>query len=132
MEIILQKECGDLEDVQQMDVVAYLNENFGTVDTLENIDSMVGSLDKQIKGVDEQLRDIIRDQAYAAENARMQLNTINERSVQMIDKITSVKKTAGDSEAIVQEGCKEIRQLDLAKKNITFSITSLKRLIMLI
>jgi hypothetical protein len=31
----------------------------------------------------------------------------------------------------VRSGCGEIKRLDTAKKNITFSITSLKRLIML-
>ena len=33
---------------------------------------------------------------------------------------------------MVQSGCTEIRKLDTAKKNLTFAITSLKRLIMLI
>ena len=33
---------------------------------------------------------------------------------------------------MVKMGCTEIRKLDTAKRNITFSITSLKRLIMLI
>jgi hypothetical protein len=32
---------------------------------------------------------------------------------------------------MVKSICSEIRSLDLAKKNITFSITSLKRMIML-
>jgi hypothetical protein len=52
--------------------------------------------------------------------------------VQLIEKIGSVKETAADSESMVKVGCTEIRKLDTAKKNITFSITSLKRLIMLI
>jgi len=32
---------------------------------------------------------------------------------------------------MVKTGCIEIRKLDTAKKNLTFSITALKRLIML-
>jgi len=81
--------------------------------------------------VDEELKDVIRDQAYAAEAARLQLNTINERSVQLIERVSSVKDSAAASESMVKKGCEEIRRLDTAKKNITFSITSLKRLIML-
>jgi len=46
--------------------------------------------------------------------------------------IRSVKQSAAKSEGMVRSGCAEIRRLDVAKKNITFSITSLKRLIMLI
>lgn len=61
----------------------------------------------------------------------MQLETINERSSQLIDRIGSVKATAASSESMVKTGCIEIRKLDTAKKNLTFSITALKRLIML-
>lgn len=42
-----------------------------------------------------------------------------------------MKKSASSAESIVREGCAETRKLDIAKKNITFSITSLKRLMML-
>lgn len=73
----------------------------------------------------------MRDQAYAAENARTQLNAINEKSIEIIEGIQSVKKSASSAESIVREGCAETRKLDTAKKNITFSITSLKRLMML-
>ena len=48
-----------------------------------------------------------------------------------MDRIASVKKKAELSEEMVKSICSEIRSLDLAKKNITFTITSLKRLIML-
>ncbi len=36
------------------------------------------------------------------------------------------------SEEMVKSICSEIRSLDFAKKNITFTITSIKRMIMLI
>ena len=50
----------------------------------------------------------------------------------MIDTIKALKGSTGTAETIVRQGCSEIKRLDTAKKNITFSITSLKRLIMLI
>lgn len=43
-----------------------------------------------------------------------------------------MKATAASSESMVKTGCIEIRKLDTAKKNLTFSITALKRLIMLL
>ena len=61
----------------------------------------------------------------------MQLDTINERSSNLIGRIGNVKQTAASSESMVKTGCTEIRKLDTAKKNLTFSITALKRLIML-
>ena len=49
----------------------------------------------------------------------------------MIETIKTLKQSTGTAETIVRKGCSEIKRLDTAKKNITFSITSLKRLIML-
>lgn len=62
----------------------------------------------------------------------MQLDAINEKSSHLIQRIGSVKQTAASSESLVKVGCTEIRKLDTAKKNLTFSITALKRLIMLL
>ena len=117
--------AGDLE------IIDYLNTNFGTIESLDNVDSVIGELNTQISEVDDQLKEVIRDQAYAAETARMQLDTINERSSSLIGRIGKVKQTAASSESMVKTGCTEIRKLDTAKKNLTFSITALKRLIML-
>jgi len=115
----------------EIDVISYLNENFSTVESLDNVDSILKSLDSQILSIDEQLKEVMRDQAYAAENARAQLDAINERSVNIIDRIQNVKQSAIAAETIVKEGCAETKRLDTAKRNITFSITSLKRLMML-
>ena len=117
--------AGDLE------IMEYLNTNFGTIESLENVDGVIGELNSQITEIDDQLKEVIRDQAYAAETARMQLDTINDRSSHLIDRIANVKETAASSESLVKTGCTEIRKLDTAKKNLTFSITALKRLIML-
>ena len=81
--------------------------------------------------MDEQIKECIREQAYASEIARDELKKINEESALLIDKIQSVKAKADVSEEMVKSICSEIRSLDFAKKNITYTITSLKRLIML-
>ena len=114
-----------------LDVIEFLNENFSTVESLDNIDTTILELNKQIGSIDDQLKEVIRDQAYSSETARLQLDTINERSMQLVERISNVKDTASSSESMVKTGCTEIRKLDTAKRNITFSITSLKRLIML-
>ena len=56
---------------------------------------------------------------------------MNEESAFLVDRIQSVKEKAEISEDMVKSICSEIRSLDIAKKNITFSITSIKRMIML-
>ena len=57
--------AGDLE------IMEYLNTNFGSIESLENVDGVIGELNTQITEIDDQLKEVIRDQAYAAETARM-------------------------------------------------------------
>ena len=47
--------AGDLE------IIEYLNTNFGTIESLENVDGVIGELNTQISQVDEQLKEVIRD-----------------------------------------------------------------------
>jgi len=81
--------------------------------------------------LDLEIKLCIREQAYASENAREELRKINEESAELVDRIESVKGKAEMSEQMVKSICSEIRCLDYAKRNITFTITSLKRMIML-
>lgn len=60
------------------------------------------------------------------------MRKINEESAELVDKISSVKVKAEMSEEMVKSICSEIRSLDFAKKNITFTITAMKQMIMLI
>ncbi len=43
-----------------------------------------------------------------------------------------IKDKAEKSENLVYEMCKDIKSLDTAKKNLTFSITALKKFIMML
>lgn len=81
--------------------------------------------------MDLEIKSCIREQAYASESTREELRKINEESAELVDKIESVKAKAEVSEEMVKSICSDIRSLDFAKKNITFTITSLKRMIML-
>ena len=47
--------AGDLE------IIDYLNSNFGTIESLENVDSIIGELNTQITEIDDELKDVIRD-----------------------------------------------------------------------
>lgn len=95
------------------------------------MDEKINNFDEEILKLDLEIKECIREQAYASESAREELKTINEESALLIDRIQSVKEKAEISEDMVKSICAEIRNLDLAKKNITFSITSLKRVVML-
>ena len=48
----------------------------------------------------------------------------------MIQEIQIIKEKSEKSEQLVYEMCKDIKSLDTAKRNLTFSITALKKFIM--
>ena len=81
-----------------LDVIDYLNTNFNTIESLDNVDATIMELNNQISSIDDQLKEVIREQAYSAETARLQLDTINEKSMQLVERISSVKDTASSSE----------------------------------
>lgn len=56
---------------------------------------------------------------------------MNERSAEMVRVVRAIKSNTSGAESLIRDSCAEIKRLDVAKRNITFSITSLKRLIML-
>jgi len=45
----------------ELEIINYLNTNFGTIESLESVDSVLGELGSQIAQIDEQLKEVIRD-----------------------------------------------------------------------
>ena len=51
---------------------------------------------------------------------------------ELFGKINEIRRKAEQSEVMVQEICRDIKKLDYAKKHLTYTITALRRLAMLI
>ena len=51
---------------------------------------------------------------------------------ELFGKINEIRRKAEQSELMVQEICRDIKKLDYAKKHLTYTITALRRLAMLI
>ena len=77
-------------------------------------------------------RQCIRAQAYAQEQTKQELNAITQETSVLLDKIELVKKSAIESQRIVESGCDEIRRLDTGKQNVQHAIKTLKSLNMLV
>ena len=50
----------------------------------------------------------------------------------LVGRIARIQQEAAQSEALVTELCRDIQSLDTAKRNLTATITALKRLVMLV
>ena len=53
-------------------------------------------------------------------------------SKEIIKEIGIIKDKATKSQEIVYDMCKDLKSLDIAKKNLTFSIDALKKFIMMV
>ena len=74
--------------------MAYFNQNYKDEQSLENIQSEIVKYDDQLNGLDTEIKECIRQQAYAQERTREQLSLINDEAVILIEKIQSVKQNA--------------------------------------
>lgn len=61
-----------------------------------------------------------------------QIEKAKKLSRQIISEIGIIKEKAKKSEQIVYDMCKDLKSLDIAKKNLTFSIDALKKFIMMV
>lgn len=74
----------------------------------------------------------VRSQATSSALAVRNISESRDSIKQLSSKIKEIKGKAAQSEIMVQEICRDIKRLDYAKKNLTLTITSLKRFHMLI
>ena len=76
------------------DIVSYFNSNYKDEQSLENIQEEILKYDGQLSDLDSEIKECIRQQAYAQERTREQLSKINDEAVILIEKIQSVKQNA--------------------------------------
>ncbi len=74
----------------------------------------------------------MRRQSSSGSKARHELRSAQSSITEMLQQVGEIKRKAAQSEAMVQEICRDIKKLDFAKKHLTSTITALRRLGMLI
>ncbi|GFR43120.1 hypothetical protein Agub_g4124 [Astrephomene gubernaculifera] len=89
------------------------------------------ALKKQICQVDQEIYNAVRSQGGAHARARQDLTVAHGQVMELFTKIRDIQRKSEESEAMVQEICRDIKKLDFAKKHLTNSITALRRLAML-
>ena len=86
----------------------------------------------KIQCVDDDIRRIVRNQTHSGQDAAEALEEAQTAIVQLFTQIRDIKQKAGESEAMVRDITRDIKQLDTAKKNLTTAITTLNHLHMLV
>ncbi|KAK2077673.1 hypothetical protein QBZ16_004519 [Prototheca wickerhamii] len=111
-------------DSPDFDATAYLNRLFPTEASLTGLDGLVQGLHRRIARIDAGVLSSVREQSRELAPAR-------EQAKELAARVASIRAGAEASEALVQSICRDIRKLDAAKRNLTATISSLRRLGML-
>jgi len=85
----------------------------------------------RIRKLDTEIRDVVRSQTTAGEEGKRELEDAKKGINELFSKMRQIRDKAEQSEEMVQEITKDIKELDYAKRHLTTSITTLRKLNML-
>lgn len=120
-----------LED-PSFDPVAYLNEKFPDFKSLEKLPNLIEDFEKQISELDEEIDDLMCERALYNEEMKSYMNELNNDVTKIIELVQRIKNDSDINETTVKMICNDIKNLDNARNNITTTISSLTKLIILI
>ncbi|KRY01493.1 Vacuolar protein sorting-associated protein 53 -like protein [Trichinella pseudospiralis] len=113
-------------------VLSYINHLFPTEPSLGHIGQVMADVQRQINQVDQEISEILERQSVAQLDSEALLQQTKQAMRELFAQIMDIKRQTDMSETTVKEITRDIRQLDLAKKNLTASITTLNHLHMLV
>jgi len=119
-------------DQDDFDPIDFINARFPDELSLQHVDAFSKTLDVKLQRLDDEIFRSVRDQALASKQAEQDIANAQVAIGDLFSKIQDIKHKAEQSEEMVQEICKDIRQLDYAKTHLTTTITALKRLAMMV
>ncbi|KAH0953152.1 hypothetical protein HN011_006823 [Eciton burchellii] len=119
-------------DQPNFNVVDHINSLFPTEQSLSNIDDVVNEMEHKIRTIDKEIRLVVRGQTNVGQDGRVALEDAQKVIRQLFVHIKDIKDKAEQSEEVVKEITRDIKQLDFAKRNLTASITTLNHLHMLV
>ncbi|CAD7940219.1 unnamed protein product [Amoebophrya sp. A120] len=117
---------------EDFDPIAFLNKQFPSEKSLQHVDKVMQQLDKIAATIDTELRHAVHEQARTGFRAKEDLEQAKTAMGDLITRVKNVQSKAQQSESLVLEFCRNIKFLDLAKKNLTNTVTGFKRFVMLV
>eukprot|EP01114_Cavostelium_apophysatum_P019690 TRINITY_DN6415_c0_g2_i2.p1 TRINITY_DN6415_c0_g2~~TRINITY_DN6415_c0_g2_i2.p1 ORF type:complete len:816 (-),score=248.73 TRINITY_DN6415_c0_g2_i2:14-2461(-) len=119
-------------DSRNFSTVDYINSIFPSEKFLTDIDMAINTMKIAINQTDEEILKSVRTQVTNITGGQDQLKDVQKSVAGLFSKINDIKTKAEVSEKMVTDISRDIRAFDYAKKNLTSTITSLKRLQLLV
>ena len=123
---------GEGLDSPAFDPLEYINRIFPDAASLANLDEFLEQLRYKIRKTDQEILAAVRQQSTSGDRAKQDLRAAKGSIYDLFSRINEIREKAEQSEVMVQEICRDIKKLDYAKRHLTTSITTLRRLSMLI
>jgi len=119
-------------DQPGLDTTLYINNIFPTEQSLAGLEDYMSCVSVQVSDLEDEMREMVRSQTQVGGDAAAALQHAQGSILQLFGQIRDIKNKAGQSEAMVKEITRDIKQLDTAKRNLTTAITTLNHLHMLV
>ncbi|KAI0305491.1 Vps53-like protein [Multifurca ochricompacta] len=116
--------------VNRFDAIDVINRHFPDEESLGQLDSVQAQLAEDEMHLRDEIVQLQEELKLQQDPSRMQL--IQEMISDLLGQMSLIREKATESEAIVRNITRDIQVLDLAKKNLILSMTTLKRLQMLV
>eukprot|EP00762_Andalucia_godoyi_P002399 ANDGO_02798.mRNA.1 Vacuolar protein sorting-associated protein 53 A len=124
-------EYDDILVNENFDPVDYINKQFPSEQSLQNLDTFITKAKVQLFRLNRELLGAVRKQSLSAYQAEKDLERATGAIMELFKKVDSIRTAAENSEAMVEDLCRDIKQLDYAKRNLTTAITTVRRVQML-
>nr|CAG4650778.1 EOG090X024P [Simocephalus serrulatus]SVE94101.1 EOG090X024P [Simocephalus serrulatus] len=108
--------------------VDYINNLFPTEQSLSNIEEVITDFQGKIRHLDSEIKSCIRSQSGVSQDGAAALEEAQRAICQLFARIKDIRAKAEKSEHTVREITRDIKQLDIAKRNLTSAITTLNHL----
>ena len=124
MKTVLGGESDEL-DGPAFDVVAFINRKFPDEASLSSLDAVIAAYDAEIQALDQTILESVREQSTAGSLAARDIRDASESIDVLQHKIREIQMKAKATEQLVNDICKDIRGLDIARKHLELGINSL-------
>lgn len=114
------------------DVTECINKQFPNEQSLVNIEDQIANIREKIKRHDEEISLAVRGQTIIEQDNRNELDKATTIIGELMKRIHDMKTQAEGSEQTVNEITCDIKQLDIAKRNLTSTVTMLNNLHILV
>ncbi|VDN36402.1 unnamed protein product [Gongylonema pulchrum] len=111
-----------------VDVIDQINRLFPTEQSLSQLDTVMRSIEDEIVGLDSQLAELVETHGEAGIEGDQALCEAHSSMEDLEERVRAICLKTRSSESVVQEMTRDIKQLDVAKRNLIASIKTLHHL----